>query len=209
MGPWHTLAKQFRQPSGFLGNLVGLVLRLNLQGIDWTIGLLDIQPTDHVLEIGFGPGHAIQKVATLASQGRVAGIDFSEAMVRQARKRNAAAIAAGRVELVHGDASVLLSLLYPSNVFDKAFAANIIYFWKDTVANLKELHRVLKPGGRLALYFIAKDHLTKLKLTRTGVYTLYSGEEAVQVLTQTGFRNARFVSKSERLRTGICALAEK
>ena len=94
MGLWHRLAQQFRQPTGFLGRLAGFFFRINLEGIEWTINLLAIQPTDHVLEIGFGPGHGIQQAARLAAQGRVAGVDFSETMLKQASRLNAAAIAA-------------------------------------------------------------------------------------------------------------------
>ena len=206
MGLWHRLAQQFRQPTGFLGLLAGFFFRINLEGIDWTISLLEIQPTDHVLEIGFGPGHGIQQVARLATQGRVAGVDFSEAMLRQASRRNAAAITAGRVELCLGDAS---ALLYPDNTFHKIFATNVVYFWKNPLANLRELRRVMKPGGRLALYVIAKEDLLKFKVTQTGVYQLFAGEELVRLLTQAGFHQARFVTKSERHRIGICALAEK
>jgi len=60
----------------------------------WTVGLLDVKPTDHVLEIGFGPGLAIQKVAAIVSKGLVAGVDSSETMLKLAQKRNAASIAA-------------------------------------------------------------------------------------------------------------------
>ena len=207
MGFWHSLAQQFRQPAGFLGRLAGFFFRINRKGIDWTINLLEIQPTDHVLEIGFGPGHGIQRVATLAAQGRVVGVDFSETMLQQALQRNAAAIDAGLVELCLGDASVLL---YPENTFHKVFATNVIYFWNDPVANLQEIRRVMKPGGRLALYMIAKEDLLRFKLvTQTGVYHLYTGDELAGLLTQAGFRQVRFVSKAERHRTGICALAEK
>jgi len=99
MGLWHSLAQQFRQPTGLLGRLAGFFFRINLEGIDRTISLLEIQPTDYVLEIGFGPGHGIQQAARIATQGRVAGVDFSETMLRQASRRNAAAITAGKVEL--------------------------------------------------------------------------------------------------------------
>lgn len=206
MGLSHAIAKQLRQPSGWLGRLIGFVLRINRPGIDWTIGLLDIRPTDHVLEVGFGSGYGIQQAAALASRGRVAGIDFSETMVRQARARNARVRAGGRVDLAHGDAS---ALLYPDDSFDKVFATNVVYFWQDPMRNLKELRRVMKPGGRLALYVIAREELAEMKITQTGVYTLYSGDELVRLLAQAGFRNARFETKSERLRTGVCAVGEK
>jgi ubiquinone/menaquinone biosynthesis C-methylase UbiE len=206
MGLWHSLALQFRQPSGFLGRLAGFLFRINRDGIDWTITLLEVQPTDHVMEIGFGPGHGIQKVARIASQGRVAGVDFSETMLQRALGRNAAAIDAGLVELHLGDVS---ALSYRDNTFDKVFATNVVYFWNDPLANLQELRRVMKSGGRVALYVIAKEDLLKFKVTQTGVYLLYAGEDLVRLLTQAGFHQARFLTKLERLRTGICALAEK
>jgi ubiquinone/menaquinone biosynthesis C-methylase UbiE len=207
MALWHSLAQQFRQPSGIVGRVLGFLFRMNRQGIDWTIEQLEIQPTDHVLEIGFGPGLGIQRAASLATQGRVAGVDFSQTMLEQATSSNAAAIDEGLVELCLGDTT---ALLYPANTFHKALATNVIYFWTDPLANLRELHRVLKPVGRLALYVIAKDDLLKFKfITQTGVYQLYSGEDLVQLLNQAGFHQARFVTKPERHRTGVCALAEK
>ena len=206
MSFWHSLAQQFRQPAGFLGRLAGFFFRINREGINWTISLLEIQLTDHVLEIGFGPSRGIQQVARIAAQGRVAGVDFSETMLQQALGRNAAAIDAGLVELHLGDAS---ALSYRDNTFDKVFATNVVYFWNDPLANLQEIRRVMKPGGRLALYVISKDDLLKFKVTQTGVYHLYSGDELTQLLTQSGFHQARFVTKAERHRTGICAVAEK
>lgn len=165
-----------------------------------------MQSADHVLEIGFGPGHGIRRVAQLAGQGRIAGVDFSGVMLEQATKRNAQAILAGRVDLCLGDAA---KLPYPDGSFDKVFGTNVVYFWNDPVATVRELRRVTKPGGRLALYVISKDDIGSFKVTQTGVYRLYSGEELTTLLTQAGFRNARFVTKKERHRTGICGIAEK
>jgi ubiquinone/menaquinone biosynthesis C-methylase UbiE len=207
MGLWHRVAQQFRQPSGIVGRVLGFLFRMNREGIDWTIDQLEIQPTDHVLEIGFGSGLGIERAASLATRGRVAGVDFSQTMLEQATRRNAAAIDEGLVELCLGDVT---ALLYPENTFHKAFATNVIYFWKDPLSNLRELHRVLKPGGRLALYVIAKENLLKFKLvTQSGLYRLYTSEDLARLLTQAGFRRARFVTKPERQRTGICAIAEK
>lgn len=207
MGLWHRLAQQFRQPSGIVGRVLGFLFRMNREGIDWTIDQLEIQPTDHVLEIGFGSGLGIERAASLATRGRVAGVDFSQTMLEQATRRNAAAIDEGLVELCLGDAT---ALLYPENTFHKAFTTNVIYFWKDPLSNLRELHRVLKPGGRLALYVIAKENLLRFKLvTQSGLYRLYTGEDLARLLTQAGFRQARFVTEPERHRTGICAIAEK
>jgi ubiquinone/menaquinone biosynthesis C-methylase UbiE len=208
MGLLHALAQQFRQPAGWPGRIAGsLFLRINREGIDWTIGLVGIHQTDHVLEIGFGPGYGIQEVTRLAAQGRVAGMDISGTMLEQASRRNAAAIAAGKVELRLGDAA---KLPYPDSSFHKVFATNVLYFWTDLFTTLHEIWRVLKPGGRVALYFIAKEEMLKYKLvTQTGLYRLYTGEDVVEMLKRTGFQNAQFVTKSERFRTGVCAIGEK
>ena len=203
---WHHLAEQFCRPTGFVGRVVGFMFRMNREGIDWTISLLDIQPTDHVLEIGFGPGHGIEAVAKLVSKGRVAGVDFSPIMVEQATRKNAAVIAAGLVHLEVGDAS---NLPYPDESFDKAFATMVVYFWKDPVATLREIRRVMKPGGRVAVYMVSKADMTKFKATQTGVYRLYMEDELSTLITQAGFRQVRVLTKLEHQRTGICAIAEK
>ena len=100
---YEKLVQQFGKPSGPLGVLAGLIMSVrpssnrvrNLR----TLEGLDIQPADSVLEVGFGPGLAVARAAELASAGKVVGIlDDSELMLRHARRRNAAAIRAGRVE---------------------------------------------------------------------------------------------------------------
>jgi len=99
---------QFAHPEGWVGRLVGTILAWkNRERNAWTISSLDIQPNDQVLEIGFGPGQAIQEVTKLAPNGFVAGIDMSDVMVAQASKRNAADIRSGRVLLRQGSESPL------------------------------------------------------------------------------------------------------
>lgn len=83
----------------------------NQKRIRWTISLLDIKPDDRLLEIGFGPGFAIELISKIASEGFIAGVDHSEVMVQQAEKRNARAIRDGKVVLRHGSVSHLPSLM--------------------------------------------------------------------------------------------------
>ncbi|MCP4659672.1 MAG: CocE/NonD family hydrolase [bacterium] len=143
------LSSQFGKPAGVLGGLVGRVLAHYNREINlWTIALLEIESDDHVLEIGFGPGMAVQKAAEIAAEGYVAGIDYSEVMVRQARKRNATAIGEGRVELIHGSA---MELPYNADSFDKIYAVNSVQVWPDRLVVMKQLRRILKPGGLVAL----------------------------------------------------------
>src|SRR5678816_1773756 len=108
--------RQFGNPSGWLGRYIGNgMARGNVYEARWTVSLLDLQPESRVLEIGFGPGVSTHHAAEIAANGFVAGIDHSESMVRAARKRNAAGIQAGRIELKQGDVA---SLPYPAASFD-------------------------------------------------------------------------------------------
>ena len=204
----HILAKQARVPKGLLGKLAGRgMARINRPLIEWTLQLLEIKPSDYVLEIGFGPGVGIQIAAQMASQGRVTGIDLSDTMLSVASNLNAEAIAAGRVELRYGNAS---SLPYEHDTFDRAFAVNVLYFWDDPVAVLREMRRVTKPGGRIALAFYDKEDLKEQKLTQSGVFALFTGDEAVQLLTEAGFSQARYEKRAvHRAEMGMCAIGEK
>ena len=105
------LVEQFGKPSGLLGRVAGFIMRVrpsNRERNLRTLALLDIQPADQVLEVGFGPGLAIERAAELASRGKVVGIDHSALMLREARLRNAKAIADGRVELLLGSQIMFL-----------------------------------------------------------------------------------------------------
>lgn len=146
------MVRQFGKPEGPLGRLAGLIMRLRpsnrLRG-ERTLELLEIRPADRILEIGFGPGLAVARAAELARAGRVVGLDHSELMVREARRRNAGAIRAGRVELLLGSADALPPL--DAAPFDKVMAVNVYMFWKDPVSVLRGLLAVLRPGGTIAL----------------------------------------------------------
>ena len=86
----------------------------NQDRIRWTISLLNIKPDDRLLEIGFGPGFAIELVSKITSEGFVAGIDHSEVMVRQASKRNARAIREGAMnKFGTGDSTMTSAMLQP------------------------------------------------------------------------------------------------
>src|SRR5258708_39063494 len=87
-------------PKGVIGRLVGeLMVRQHERETVWTVSVADVQPTDRVLEIGFGVGKAIELLAEKTTHGLVYGIDLSPTMVKRARERNAQAIRAGQVTL--------------------------------------------------------------------------------------------------------------
>src|SRR5947209_4513550 len=92
--------RMFGRPQGVLGRLGGrLMAGMNADFGGWVAGLLAIGTRERVLEVGFGSGAVIEKLASLAPDGHIAGVDASVEMVAQARKRNAEAVRSGLVEL--------------------------------------------------------------------------------------------------------------
>lgn len=136
-------------PNGWVGYLFGHVMAWhNRLDAEWTVDLLAVSDADCVLEVGFGPGLAIKRIVDMHPACYITGIDHSKAMLNFARKLNRAALDAGRVELALGSAE---ALPFAEATFDKAFTINCIYFWPELLAGLRELYRVLKPGGCLAV----------------------------------------------------------
>jgi ubiquinone/menaquinone biosynthesis C-methylase UbiE len=183
------LMRMFGRPEGVLGKLGGVIMaRTNCPAAQEIIGLLDVRAGDKVLEVGFGPGVGIQLLAERVSDGCVAGIDLSREMVAQATARNSDAVAGGRVDLRHGTAQ---TLPFTDGTFDKALAINSMQVWPDQGSALREIRRVLKAGGKVALGF-----------------TAYSGQPksgVADLLTAAGFTEVQMVDR-ENL---FCALASK
>ena len=156
-----SVASQLRRPSGFVGRFVvaRVLNRGNVPMNQLTVTSLDVQPDDHILEVGFGGGDLINRMAAVAARGRIAGVDFSPDMVEVCTKRFAQLLQAGRLELRCASAD---NLPYSSEHFSKACTVNTIYFWPNPIDPLRELHRVLRPGGRLVVCFNPPETLKKV-----------------------------------------------
>jgi SAM-dependent methyltransferase len=145
------IAEHARNARGLLGRLIAFIMARetwsqNLRVMD----ALSIEPVDHVLDIGCGHGRSLTELAVRAPQGQVVGVDPSELMVEIAKKQNRRLIESARVDVMHSGAE---SLPFPDGMFDKVQCVHVLYFWKDIETSLREIARVLKPGGRLGLLF--------------------------------------------------------
>ncbi|MFB9627354.1 class I SAM-dependent methyltransferase [Nonomuraea helvata] len=179
------LVGQARRPRGLVGWANGWMFAhrpSNRKRNIWAVSLLDVQPTDRVLEIGFGPGVAISEFAGRATRGHIFGVDHSQAMVRQATRRNAAAVRAHRVHLTHASVEQLPSFGDP---LDAILAVNSVGFWPAPVERLRELRRLLRPAGRIAL--VSQPRCPGA----TRDTTARAAQELQDLLTQAGFAHLR------------------
>jgi ubiquinone/menaquinone biosynthesis C-methylase UbiE len=188
---------QCRRPSGWLGGLMGPLMNWRHRPLSrWTMELMDIRPHSYILDIGCGGGMAIKDMARLATGGFVAGVDYSEVMVRQALRRNAAAVGAERVAIKRGDIS---NLPFEDALFDRACAIESFNYWPEPVAGLREVYRVLKDGGLVAITTAwNKEMDNQLKyaaMAQKMQFPLYAGAEMVAMLTAAGFSEVKFQLK--------------
>jgi ubiquinone/menaquinone biosynthesis C-methylase UbiE len=182
------LFDQFARPSGWLGRLAGALMAKTEDDDRWIVDLMDVQPADRVLEVGFGPGVAIRLIAERATQGFVAGVDPSDVMLRQATQRNQAAVASSKVELRCGSVE---SLPYSDAAFDKVVALHSLYFWPSLEQGLREITRVLVPGGLLVLGVrMKRSGVGRLNPSRYGL-TDQAVAEIIATLSALGYTDVQ------------------
>jgi ubiquinone/menaquinone biosynthesis C-methylase UbiE len=114
----------------------------------WAIQRLQLQPSDVVLEIGFGPGLAISEMSRVLTHGLVYGVDESQVMVKTASQRNRAAIRAGRVKLY---CAAMTDLPRFDNAVDKVLTINCFAFWEAPEEALRDLQARMRLGGQVFL----------------------------------------------------------
>ncbi|WP_443266785.1 class I SAM-dependent methyltransferase [Xanthobacter sp. NM-25] len=201
---WHRLGCQLAHPEGTTGRVMGhLMARLNREPNRHAIKALRLEPDDDVLEVGFGPGEALVQIARRVTRGRICGLDGSPTMLEQAGHRNARMIDAGRMELRCGD---MRRLPWADASFSKLLAVNVAYFFDPEGLAAAELHRVLRPGGLLALYVTERATMAHWPFAGPDTHTTYDGADLERVLRASGFRAQNLQVRPLALPFGIAGL---
>lgn len=202
---------QCQKPSGWLGRFV--VRNMNSRHskvTDWGLSNLAISGRDTILDVGCGGGRTISKLAAVATEGRVFGLDYSDVSVSVATKLNAHWIKTGRVEIYKGS---VLQLPFPADMFDLVTAVETHFWWSDLPGGMREVWRVLKPGGALVIvaevYRGAKTVTAKLleiNHSKIGM-KLLSPSEHRALFVDAGFADVQIVEQTDR--GWICGMGKK
>jgi len=202
---------QCQKPRGLFGRYT--LWRMNKSHsklTDWGLTHISIQPQFTILDAGCGGGRTISKLAALASQGKVFGVDYSADSVAFSQKNNAASIAAGRVEIRRASVS---QLPFPDNTFDLITAVETHFWWPNLATDLHEVLRVTKPGGHLAIIaevYKGATHLASRMAekyaSRVGM-TLLTLDEHRDLLAAAGFTGIQIDTIPTK--GWICAISQK
>ena len=178
------VARQLRRPSGEFAEEIGRKMnRANEPIYDLTLEVLDLESGDRVLEIGFGNGAFFEDLLSLEDGIRACGIDLSEEMVEVAREENRDAVRRGRLELYQGNSD---DLPFGGRSFDAVFCNMVVYFWDEPARHLKEVFRVLEPGGKFYTGMRSRESMLVFPFVEFG-FNLYTVAEWEELLARNGF----------------------
>lgn len=189
-----TIAMHLGNPTGPVG--VAVIERLTKSNeVTYTSALqrLAPYPDDRILEIGFGNGREVSRILGLADRLSYAGIDISPTMVAEAGRNNETFIAAAQASFAEGSSS---RLNMPDASFDRALALNTIYFWQEPGQDLREIRRVLRPGGKLVLGAVAPRSTVGRAIFDQG-FKLYEQDQIEALLRAAGFDDVRIDTVTE------------
>ena len=173
---------------------------------DYVNELMAVKNDDRIIEIGFGTGKLIYKMAQQIDKGLVEGIDFSKVMVSIARKRNKKNITNGKVKILEGNFD---EVSYEEEIFTKACSINTLYFWPEPVHTAKKIAKILKPDGKLILAFEDIEQLKQRNLNQE-VFHFYSKGEVQDLFINAGFsKNVNVVSRKKGKSIFHCVVAIK
>lgn len=197
-----TPISQCQKPHGWLGRFT--LWRMNKSHsklTDWGLSHISVQPHFTILDVGCGGGRTVSKLAALATQGKVFGIDFSKESVAVSQKTNAEGIAAGRVEIRQASVS---QLPFPDDTFDLITAVETHFWWSNLPGDMREVFRVSKPGGTLILiaeiYKGANTLAAKMaeKYADRSPIKLLSPDEHRDLVTSAGYSDVQIDAQPDK-----------
>lgn len=150
--------------------------------IRWAVDLMEVKPSDHVLEIGCGPGAGAEMICQHLETGRLFAIDRSESGVDRTKRRCRQYVESGRLTVRQID---LATLRVPVKRLNKVFAFNVNLFWvRACTDEVALLHERVVPGGAVYLFYEANRAELVPSIVRRASAALSEGGFRVSVVEQ-------------------------
>ncbi len=203
------LLNQARKPTRWVGRFFLWVMNNSHSSVtDWGLKHVQIEKRFTILDVGCGGGRTLQKMAAIATEGILCGVDYAEGSVAASSQKNARLIKEGRVEIRKASVS---QLPFPDDEFDLVTAVETQYYWPDLFKDMSEIRRVLKPGGTLIIIaesykgsVYEKAHRPVMRLLRS---TLLSVDEHRELFSKAGYINVQVFE--ERAKGWFCGTGRK
>jgi SAM-dependent methyltransferase len=206
-----TRVNQCQKPAGWLGRFVLWNMNSRHTKVtDWGLSHISIEKHDTILDVGCGGGRTVSKLAAIATQGKVYGVDFSRESVTFAGRINKQWIDTGRVEIREASVS---QLPFSADAFDVVTAVETHFWWPDLPADMREVLRVLKPGGTLIIiaeiYKGANTATAKLaeKYLPLSGMALLSVNEHRELFANAGYSDIQIIDEPGK--GWICGIGKK
>ena len=201
------LVRQVKKPDRFAGRLFTRLMNGSHAPLtDWAFTHLEIPQGATAMDVGCGGGETINKLAAKAAQ--VYGIDYAAGSVAASRAHNRRLIAEGRV---HVEQASVSRLPFADDKFDVVTAIETQYYWPNLQGDMKEILRVLKPGGRLMVvaesYKGASNDAVMGPMMKLLGSSRLSRDDHHALFVAAGYAGVEIAE--ERQRGWICAIGTK
>ncbi|MEM8900628.1 MAG: class I SAM-dependent methyltransferase [Bacteroidota bacterium] len=194
------LERQLSCPVGEKGVEVGEnMLKSNISMIKATIQQMGVKEGQHMLELGHGNGGHLPDLLTKAPSLIYKGVEVSDTMHQEAQRQNQRFIDNGQASFSMYDGK---TLPFSDSSFHKIFTVNTLYFWEEPANLLKELYRVLKPGGDCLITYCQKDFMQKIPFVGER-FSLYDTQDILRLIGGARLSpiDTGVVDKRERVRS--------
>ena len=203
------LLYQVRKPSRGVGQLFALAMNGSHAAMtDWALDRAWIDRRSKILDVGCGGGATVANLVDRAPNGTIYGVDHGPGSIAVACRTNARAIAAGRAYI---ERAAVSKLPYADDVFDLVTAIETQYYWPRLDHDMREILRVLKPGGTLLVvladYAKSPERTERSPLGKLFRYVRMNAEAQQQTFESAGYTTVQITE--DAVHGWLCATGRK
>ncbi|AYN05363.1 class I SAM-dependent methyltransferase [Flavobacterium sp. 140616W15] len=201
-----SIASQLKKPEGEKGiEMANMMHETNINMTLSSIQNLHISQGDIILELGHGNAAHLEYLMEQSTHLKYYGLEMSELMFQEARQINRNYVSQKQAFFSLYEGNVIP---FPDTHFNKIFTVNTLYFWKEPVAFLLEIYRVLDKKGIFSLTFAQESFMKKLPFTEFE-FELYNTEKVEKLISQTLFKVIKIENQTEKIKSKTGELVDR